>query len=440
MENIKKLALTAVTLGWGLVPRAWGAEINTDKLKLDIYGRTQMIGVGEVVPDPVRNDTRIYLFLKQARLGFKGLYEDVKFDMQFAFGGEDANGSNTDLSLLDLVVDVPLKPLSEYTSLKIGQFRVPYSREGLTDRGFMNFTERSIMNMASYQSRDYGLALQRYKGTFAGTVGVFSGGGRDVPQRYLPEKLGIPQVVARVGYNDGVDEDIYHVTSTDINLNRTTKAVYLNALYTHDTLIGHSTALNVRTIDKNLLIDSSYNQFINSGPNGANGTATTLRVGDLWFVGGDAVLRYPLGGGKAVGLETEVNYGSFKNEYGKLHIAAGRVQGNYHVDAYDFGLRYAALKMDSAVRYRTAGNFYDSKMGDVIHEITPSMTRYLKGHNLKVVVDAPVYLKMPLFFENGLGNYVFAEQSAQVSTLATAGNSVSRRTVVEGRMMFQFMF
>jgi len=437
-KKIRKQAgrvLTAILAGFAAP--SFAAELDPGLLKVSIYGRSQMVGVAETLPDPVRNDSRLYLFMKQSRLGFKGLYDDVGFDMQFAFGGESANGSNTDLSLLDFVVDLPL---GGATSLKIGQFRVPYSREGLTDRGTMNFAERSIMNMASFQSRDYGLALQRNKGKFAGTLGVFSAGGRDVPQRYLPEVLGIPEVVARVGYNDGVDEDIYHIAGADVHLRRATKAFYLNALYMKDTLIGHSTVLNVRTIDKNLLIDPSYNQFISAGPGGANGTAATLRAGELWFAGGDAVWRRPLGGGKSLGVEAEINYGSFRNEYGRLRIASGRVQGNYQWGPYDLGLRYAALKMDPVVKYRSAGKFFDSNMGPVIHEVTPSAAWRLKGNNLKIIADAPVFLEMPLFIETGVGAYVFAEQPGQVSSLATAGNSTVRDTVVQARLLFQFLF
>ena len=182
--------------------------VKNDKLSVITYGRAQMIGVGEYVPDPYRDHMRVYLFLKQARIGFKGLYEDVKFDTQFAFGGENANGSNTDLGLLDFVADVPVPKLGENTWFKIGQFRVPYSREGLTDTGYMDFAARSVANLGSFQSRDYGLALMGTKGVWTGTIGTFSSGGRDVPQRYLPERLGLPYLVTRFGYNDGFDEAI----------------------------------------------------------------------------------------------------------------------------------------------------------------------------------------------------------------------------------------
>ena len=445
MRTVSRVVVAAALLGT-LVPRADALEVmKTDKLSLNVHGRGQMIGVGQVgVPDPYRDPNRVYLFLKQARIGFKGNYEEVKFETQFAFGGENANGANTDLGLLDFVADVPVKKLGENTSVKVGQFRVPYGREGLTDRGYMNFTERSIATMANYQGRDYGLALQGRSGDLVGTFGVFSSGGRDVPQRYLPEILGVPEVVARFGWNDGVDEDIYHVVGTDIDLSRTTKAAYLNALFMQDTLIGHNTVMNLRTIDKNLLVDSNFNPYINAGPNnaaGTTGTTNTLQRGRIYFVGGDAVLRHPLSNGHSVELEAEANHGGYWNRYGTLHIASARGQVAYNVKPYQIGLRYAALAMDKKAGFINAGIKRSPALGSVMHEITPSLSWHIKRHNLKLVADAPMYLNMPVFIEKGVGAYVFASQPGQVTTLNNGGaNTVVRRPVFEGRMMMQFMF
>ena len=105
-------AAAALALAWTSAAPGWGMDmIQNDRLALSVYGRGQMIGVGQYVPDPYRDHLRVYLFMKQARLGFKGRYEDVKFDTQMAFGGENTNGGNTDLGLLDFVADIPLKPL-----------------------------------------------------------------------------------------------------------------------------------------------------------------------------------------------------------------------------------------------------------------------------------------------------------------------------------------
>ncbi|MDE2237200.1 MAG: hypothetical protein KGK30_04875, partial [Elusimicrobia bacterium] len=320
------LALAALL---ALILPAQAVEIvNNDAFGLDVYGREQMLGVLENVPDPYRDHNRLYLFQKQARIGFKGHYEDAfRYDAQFAFGGEDANGSNTDLSLLDFVADVPLDFGPKGTILKIGQFRVPYSREGLTDQGYALFTSRSIANLGSYQSRDYGLALLAASGKWTGTLGTFSSGGRDVPQRFLPERLGVPYLAARFGYNDGVDEDIYHVVGTDDHLTRTTKAAYFDAIYMQDTLIGHSSALQVRTIDKNLLVDSGFNPYIGAGPGDTAANTANMQRGNLYWLGGDAVLRHPLGVGSALEGEIEANWGGYQNRYGVIHLANARVQG-----------------------------------------------------------------------------------------------------------------
>ncbi|MBI3553391.1 MAG: hypothetical protein HY077_12925 [Elusimicrobia bacterium] len=477
------LMLVAAGLILGLTPGAFGQAVDPgvrvytgDKLSLNVAGRGQMLGVYEYVPDPYRDHNRVYLFLKQARLGVKGRYEDVSFDTQFAFGGEDSNGSNTDLSLLDFVADVPIYALGKDTILKIGQFRVPYSREGLTDRGYMDFADRSVANLGSYQSRDYGLALMATQGVWTGTFGTFSSGGRDVPQRYIPERFGVPYMVARLGYNDGVDQDIYHVVQADLNLKRTTKAFMVNGIYMKDTLIGHSSTLQAKTIDKNLLIDSGFNPYINQGgPTAANpatqplGTIAgsgTMQRGDMWFVGGDAVVRHPLGERKAVEAEAEGNWGGYQNRFGVIHVANARAQVDYRFSAFEVGLRYAELWMDKKSGFlsssatgaaATAGakvlQQIKNDLGIPVTELDPALTWHIKGHNLKVVADLPIYLNCPIWYDamgnvtplgsQPLGAYAFPDPTSttQNSVLATpGGNNTKRQTVVEARLMFQFMF
>ncbi len=467
MKQALTLLMTAALIA-GSVPAQAMEVIRNDKTKLDIYGRAQMIGVGQYVPDPYRDHMRVYLFLKQARIGFKGMHEDVKFDAQFALGGENTNGGNNDLGLLDFVADVPVPKLGENTWFKIGQFRVPYSREGLTDTGYMDFASRSIANLASYQSRDYGLALMGTKGVWTGTIGTFSSGGRDVPQRYLPERLGLPYLVTRFGYNDGLDEDIYHVISADLNVTRTVKAVMFNAIYMQDTLIGHSSALQSRTIDKNLLIDSGFNPYINQGGGpglGTIGGTQTLQRGNMWWLGADAAIRHPLGDKKSVSGEIEGNWGGYQNRYGVIHAANARAQGDYQNGRFGLGLRYGALFMDKKSGFLTTSatgtgttvgapvnRVINNGLGAPIHEITPALTWHFKGHNMKLVADLPIFLNCPLWYDRmgtalplgsqPVGAYAFPDPTSttQNSVLATPGNSTERRTVVQGRMLFQFMF
>jgi len=444
---------------------------NTDKMSLDIWGRAQMLGVGQVIPDPYADHARIYLFMKQARMGFNGSFEDLfKYQIEMAYGGENQNSLQSmagGYELMDFVADIPVKPLGENTILKVGQFRVPYGRESLVDEGYSDFADRSIANMGSNQGRDYGLAIQGTKGNFTGTIGTFPGGGRDIAQRYLPENFGFPEIVTRFGYNDGVDEDIYHVMGTDRNLKRTTKAVMFNALYTMDTRIGHSTALNSHSVDNNLLVDKNYNPYLNRGdlynmdgtPASSICSGTTCQRGHLFFMGGDAVIRHPLGNGQAIEAEVEANYGGFWNKFGTLHMATGRAMAQYQVGSWEVGARYAILSMGANAGFlkdtTPAGNTtqttrigasstyeYNAKMGQPIHEITPAITYHIRGHNMKLVADLPIYLNAPMYVDHLDGSYAFPDPTGtdQVGVLATAKNSAVRRNYYEGRMLFQVQF
>ena len=490
MKFIKGLIAAAALLG-GLVPLrafagAWedtglwlnnGVPVfNTDKAQLDIFGRAQLMGTGEIVPDPVASHQRIYLFLSEARLGLKGRFEDLfKYEMQLDFGGESINGSNTNMSLLDMVADIPIRALGANTIFKIGQFRVPFSREALTDTGYMDFTDRSIANAAAFQGRDYGLALMDTFGNIRGTMGTFTGGGRNVPQRYLPEVIGVPYVVARVGYDDGADVDIYHVVGSDQDLKRDSKAFYVNGIFMQDTRIGHSTALGVHTIDDNLLIDTNYNPYLKWGDTTASqGTlcsATTCERGHLFFLGTDGVVRHRIDDAHALEMEYEGNWGGYWNRFGVIHIAAGRAQVQYRSGKIEYGLRYAILSMDDQSGFLvgnakasaqnpaystqvggTAANgafLYKENMGIPIHEITPSVTYHFKNNHLKVVASLPLFLNAPLWIDMVDGTYVFTDPTPsgattlttdQGSVLQTAGNSTVRRTIPEARVMFQFMF
>lgn len=445
--------------------------VNNDKMELNITGRGQMMGTGEFVPDAIADNARVYLFMNEARLGVKGRFEDwFRYEMNMDFGGESINGSNTNMSLLDMVADIPVKPLGEGTIVKIGQFRVPYSREGLTDTGYMDFTNKSVANMASYWGRDYGLAVETTKGNLTGTIGTFTGGGRNVPQRYLPEQIGIPFLVARVGYNDGIDQDIYHVVGVDRDIKRDGKAFYVNGLFMTDTRIGHSTALGVHTIDDNLLIDSNFNPYLKQTTDGKVCSAGSCQRGSVFFLGADGVIRHRIDDTSAVELEVEGNWGGYQNHTGVMHIASGRVQTDYQKGAFDIGLRYGILSMDDNAGFldapTTAGAFnpayshetntagkgtfqYNAHMGEAIHEITPSMTWHFRGHNMKVVASLPIFINAPLWLDNADGVYAFPDPTpsgaatlytSQGSVLKTPGNTTRRAIVPEGRMMFQFMF
>ncbi len=416
------------------------ALIDTDKLDLNMFGRLQLNGVGEIVPDPIRAHQRVYSFLQESRLGMRGDFDGYKFETQLALGGQDiveSQNPNNAFTLLDMSVDIPLPTFGNDASLKVGQFRVPYSRENLTDTGYMPFSERSIASDAfGNGTRDYGLAIQDYRGKFAGTLAVMSGAGEDVPERYLPENFGIPEVVFRAGYNDGVDEDIYHVVETDLGLKQTEKAAYFNALFSKDTQIGHSTALNLNMPYPTMMISPTWNPYINEEPNGAQ----SMQMGDIFELGGDAVIRKPLANGNAVSGEAEINWGGYQNLFGEIHMATARVQGSYLIhQKYEFAMRYAAIDTGS-----TVGDSGFKASGDaVINEFTPSFTWYIKGQNVKFVTETPVYLNMPVFNNTaagGIGSYVMADMPFEASAGTGTGNTTTRDVIPEIHMMVQFLF
>jgi hypothetical protein len=406
--------------------------IQAEKVSLNIQGYLQAIGVAEHVPDDVRNNNRLYLFLKEARLRFNGSFYGTTYDIMLATGGEDITpNTNAALGLLDFNFDVPLV---HGTSLKVGQFLVPYSRERLTDDSTMNFGERSIENLGFAWNRDYGAALAGHQDKLAGTLAVMTGGGRDVPQRYLPEVLGTPMLAGRLGYNDGIDKDIYHVSARDTDPGRAKSAFYVNGLYMKDSSIGHSTVLNVRATDKNLLINPNYNPFIAKAP---------LSLGTVWQGGADAAYRAPLAWG-AFNAEGQVDYSRFNNKYGSLSLKGARVQAGVAKGKVELNLRYAALFLDQRMAYVNNGiAFPIVKNKTPLQEITPSLAYHLRPGVL-AVLDLPYLINMLVFKENTIGSYVMSEQPDQVTVIkpgTTAGTgSVTRRNVPEVRLMLQLGF
>jgi hypothetical protein len=435
------------------VSTAGAVEImKKDGYELNLGGRMQMFGQGQIVADPYRDHARLYLFQKNARLQVWGRTPEYKYEFQAAYGAEDVNGSNTGLNLLDLNFDIPLG--GESTLLKIGQFRVPYSRERVADEATLVFPERSIQNLGFRQGHDIGLAVHHYRGNLVGGIATFAAGGRDVPERYLGERLGWPMTVVRLGYNDGVDKDLFHLQGIDLDLKRTTKAAFINAFYMHDTLIGHSTVLNLRTTEKNLLINGNWNPYINNNRDAINGNLSTgLRRGDYWSVGGDVVYRTPLSDRTSLQTEAEVNYAGYQNRYGSLHMAGGRAEVSVVRLPMVFGMRYAVLLPDRAMSANdnaaaaglgrdavTNQSAYTGPGAAPIHEIAPSVTWFMKGHDMKIVFDTPLYVNAPVATENLVGSYVLLDQPDQITAAKRNTGVMNRRLVFDARMTFQVRF
>ncbi len=430
------LAILSLTIATRLIsvaqdtPRSGAAsESGRQSPVMKFYGRMQTLGFAQFLRDIYRDNARLYLYLKQARLGTTASYDDINFDVQFALGGEEevkAPSPGVALSLLDLSADIPL---TRSLRIKVGQFKVPYGRENLTDEAFFQFTDVSVQYSGFKLGRDVGISLRGNSGSVEAVLGVFTGGGRDVPIRYIPLDLGMPMIVARIGVTDGLEPDLYKMRQ---NLVESTSGYELsiNGLYTKDSKVGHSTALNVKLEDKSLLLNSNWNPFIAQQP---------LDKSELWQVGVDAAARLS-GKKKGFSAEGEINYGSFKNRYGSLFLFGGRAQGGYYSNPLEFALRYSFLRPDENFGVKdNSGNVYKIVDHRLIQEITGAISYYPEGNKVKLTAELPVYINEPLAIERNLGAYPLLQQPDQTTVIATGGRA-ERQTVVEARMQLQVMF
>ncbi|HZH78807.1 MAG TPA: porin [Archangium sp.] len=157
--------LAAMLLGAGGVAHA--AEVlKTDNARMDVGGRLQLLGFAQKLEDGARDNERLYLFLKQGRLNLSGNVDAWRYQVMIAFGGEEEIKAPTpgiSLSLLDMYVDVPISFLGN-TYVRVGQFKVPYSRERLTESGTLFFADRSVQNLAFRVGRDVGATLYTQAG------------------------------------------------------------------------------------------------------------------------------------------------------------------------------------------------------------------------------------------------------------------------------------
>jgi hypothetical protein len=422
-------------LGLGVTPVAQAqiAVVKTDSAEVDLGGMVQLLGLGQQLSDPYKNDDRLYLFMNRARLRTSGHYDDVSFYVELGLGGEDTVVATTgvSLSLLDFSFDIPLLH-SQTTYLKVGQFKVPYGREQLTYEGNFQFADRSINNLGFVVGRDVGAAVVSHPGLVTLIAGIFTGGGRDVPgNHYLPEKLGVPMFAARAGIGN-LDGDPFLLTQDDEGTPIRTRrgAVFVNALYTKDSLIGHSTILNVKLADKSLLLDSDWNPYIGKAP---------FNLGTWWQAGADAAGRMPFGQVDLSG-ETAFDFGKYSNSYGSVQMWGLRAQGAVSYREFQFAFRYAYLVPDKNFAFSTVQLTGDRP----IQELTPSATWFIRGQNFKLLADLPIIVNDPVFTEANVGSYAASDLPDQVSVLATMGvpnaNTDARQNVIEARLMLQAQF
>ncbi len=430
MKRIVSL-LAAVSLF--AAPTVFAAEVvRGDTFNMNVTGRLQLLGHLQSLDDSVRDDLRAFMYLRQARLGVNGDVAGFKYTMNLAFGGEDevkAPSPGITLGLLDMYVDAPLKFVNENTWIRAGQFKVPYSLERLTDSGVVAFEDRSLNNLAFRIGRDYGVAAMTDVAGFKAAAGLFSGGGRNVPERYIPLVLGVPMVNARLGYDNGLYENAFaepkaYDGGTDF-------AVYGNVAYMQDSQIGHSTVLSVRLGERPLYTNTNYNPFLSQKP---------VERGDILQAGFDAAVRFAAGPG-VFNSQLEFNYGRYQNTYGEVGMIGGRAQVGYTWNSLELAARYAIVQPDADM---TVGGALVTG-AKRFHEVTPAATWWF-SKGTRIVADLPIMMDVPVVTETGVGSYVLTDQPDQASLLrpgaagVPAAGTVARQNVVNARLMFQATF
>jgi hypothetical protein len=407
---------------------AHGAEVlKTENASMEVGGRLQLLAFAQRLEDGARNNERLYLFLKQGRLGLSGNVDEWRYKVLLAFGGEDeikAPSPGISLGLLDMYVDIPVPVLAK-TYVRVGQFKVPYGRERLLDSGSLFFADRSIQNLAFRVGRDVGATVHTQVGPAVAGLGIFTGGGRDIPERYLPQTLGTPMVVLRAGFDGGLGEDVFATPMPQAAPDKLQLAFFVNGLYVKDSLVGHSTVFNTKAAEKSLLLNGNWNPYVGQGP---------TRLGALWQLGADAVVRAPAGPG-VVSAEVEGNFGVYQNDYGDLRVAGGRAQVGYQWNPVQLAVRYAFILPDEKFAVGEA----PITGRRALQEVTPSLTYQFSGFNAKIIMDLPIQIGAPVIFEENVGSYVLTEQPDQTSLLKK-GAPISRQDVIAGRMMVQASF
>ncbi|MDA0990342.1 MAG: porin [Verrucomicrobia bacterium] len=409
---------TIMLVALGTTRTALGAAMADDEKLLNVNGQLQLHGIVENVDDPYSDSTRLFLFLRQARLSVNGEYMDSKYEIEWMLGGEEVPERNSVMSLLDAYI---ITPLNDDVNVKLGQFKVPYGRERLLDSGKAFNVNRSIGNNYFNIGRDVGMALQREGDQLSGAIGMFTGGGINIPERYIPEDIGVPMFVARVGINNGVDADVFTPVDATSAKDHSGFAAYVNGMYNKDSRVGHSTPLNVKYFDKSLMLNSDYNPYISAHDEKSEFYQFGADVAWLGEVGDDAHLL----------LSAEGHISTFDNNLGSLETVGGLVAANVILENSSVGVRYGYVEPDSDMAYTETipapmpGGAPSTKLHKItnkaIHEITSSIVYFVPDTAVKVIAEFSYQMDVPVAVEKGNGVYNLMRQADQASYVTSGG-------------------
>ena len=425
MRTLSKIKYSVMIALWLCSTQVNALELmKKDDASFNLGGRFQLFGVAERVNDPYKENNRLFLFLKQARIMASGTIEDYRFYTEWAMGGEEAvKNLNSSVSLLDFRADIPA---SDAVFLRLGQFKAPFGREALTEDGSLNFSDRSINNLVGILGRDVGFAGVLQQKGFMGTLGVFTGGGRDNPERYLPEQLGAPMLVARFGYDSQGQDPYLYKSSGAFGVTDDAFSAFLNLAYMEDSKVGHSSVLNVKTTDRSLLLNPNWNPYLAVAP---------FARSHVFQASADIQKRFLIGNVNTTG-EIECTHGEFSNDYGKLQLNGARLQATAALNPFEVAARYSVIYPSDAFQY--GGKSLTGV--DPFQEISTSLTFFHRPWS-RFTFEAVFHLNTPVAIEPNVGAYVLVEQQDQVTVVKAPTNGyIERQFVPEAKLLYQLTF
>lgn len=416
--------------------------------QVDITGRLQTLGLGQYIEgyeEGGRDNARIYLFNRQNRLGVTARNGGYKLNVLLGLSGEETwtpnNAGTTPVgvsfytSLMDLNAEIPLG----FATFRVGQFQVPFGREELSEGGLL-FADRSIMHGFMRLGRDAGMALEAHPGPFHITAGMFTGGGRNTPQRHLTQILGVPLLAVRAGIGDQGGDNQYYLDQTQ-GAKEPTFGAFVNGFYTRDSYVGHSTVLNVKSVtEKSFVLQPNFNPYIGAAPR---------LQGEYFGYGVDGSVKLPLGDTTLMGI-AELDYTGWKNQagsVGEIDALGGQLTGAWIMQPGALALRYTVVAPDPRMtvtdpfnntkKFVLGGkNNTQEEAGQLIHEITPALTVFV-NRNLRIMFDAPITLNDPIAIERGNGAYRALEHDETGILKGTADNPATPAN--EGKAAIGYM-
>ena len=189
-------ALALATPGRAQTPEGseWGYNrgffFRTSEFELKISTRTQFRYTFTDFDDESPSPDRGEFSIPRARLRLDGFafYPWLKYKIQYDFMGQSYVVTTTPSverlrgpDLRDLYLDIVYKP---WTSVRLGQFKVPFGQQELTSSGDQEFVDRSIASLAFATvegERQVGAMLwgTSFEKLFGYEVGVFNGNSRN---------------------------------------------------------------------------------------------------------------------------------------------------------------------------------------------------------------------------------------------------------------------